>query len=356
MATRNDWATAVVSLLTGKERFDVGGERRSGLSLLHNQLLNGIAVAYQQRLERAFRQEGPILLLERMPRELPHLQGTLIVSRWLQKALWRPHIFPVNRVELAHDNPFTHGLVRVADALARVAASPEVKTSLRALSRDLSIGIPNEELNSLGVVSKILPPQWSAYKPAWSLAVAVLTKTSLFGHRGAYAGIGVAVESWPLLETLLERTLEEVSRVGQTRGLLLESRMKGKERLLTQVGSSPQENFSPEPDGRLFNEGRVVATFEAKYSVFNGRAPVREHIFQSLSTAAACGSPVAVLVYPGDFEPLNWRVSGFNGQPKHLLAIGLDMFTWLTPDQKDARAEALISALTSLGGHLSPSL
>ena len=341
VATNEDWITATVSLLTGKEAIDIAGERQAGVSQLHSRLMDGIAAVYHQRLERAFRQEGPIVLLERMPRELPYLQGTLNITRWVQKVLWRPHIFPVSRVELAHDNPFTNVLVRVADTLAKVAVSPRVMTGLKAWSRNLSPGFSTAKFNPTVVAARALPEQWNAYKPAWSLAVAVLTKTSLFGPTGIHAGIGVAVEAWPLLETLLEKTLQAACRVRQN----LEYKVKGVEQLLTPHGTPPQKSFSPVPDGRLFKQGNIIATFEAKYSDFNDRIPDREHIYQSLSTAAACGSTVAVLVYPGKFDPQTWEVHGFNGNPRYLIAIGLDMFTWLPPSKIDARGRALLNAL-----------
>ena len=348
IATNEDWATATVSLLTGREAIDVAGERWAGVSPVHNRLLEGVAAVFLRRLERAFRQEGPIVLLERVARELPHLQGTLDVTRWVRKAFWRPHIFPVSRVELAHDNPFTHGLVRVAFTLANVAGSGRVRSGLAALARDLSLGLSATKFDTARVVSRALPAQWSAYKPAWSLAVAVLTKTSLFGPTGNHTGIGIAVEAWPLLETLLERSLQAAVRVGQSQGRTLEYEIKGTVPLLMPAGTLSQASFSPEPDGRLFEGGQNIATFEAKYSAFDGKVPVRQHIYQSLSTAAACGSPIAVLVYPGNFEPRTWQVQGFNGKPMHLLAMGLNMFAWLPPHQIHARGEAVLNALANI--------
>ena len=354
--TDGDWTTATVSLLTGREAIDVGGERRAGVSALHNRLLDGIAAIFHNRLERAFQQDGPIVLLERIPRELPYLHGTLNVTSWTRKALWRPHIFPVSRIELASDNPFTHGLIRVSNALARIAVSVRVRTGLRALSRDLSPGVIADKFSTVGIASRILPEQWSAYKPAWSLAVAVLTKTSLFGPTGTHKGIGIAVEAWPLLETLLERTLQAVGRVGLNQGRILEYRMKGRVPLLTETYTPHQPSFSPEPDGRLFENGNLVATFEAKYSKFDGKVPSREHIYQALSTAAACGSTVAVMVYPGDFKVRTWHVHGFSGKPMHLLALGLDMFALFPPDQIDARGKMVLTALASINTDKLPTI
>ena len=344
VATVDDWPRAAIWLMTGEETIDVGGDRRARQSPLHNRFSESIAAAYYQRLERAFRQEGPIVLLERASRDLPHLHGKLDVTSWVKHALWRPHIFPVSRTELARDNPFSHGLVRVAHALGNLTNDHILSAKLRALSRDLSPGL-TDRVDLLGVESMALPEQWSAYTPAWALAVAVLTRTSLFGPSGTHVGIGVAVEAWPLLETLLERVLQVTSRIGRTRGRAVEFDIKGTMPLLTPLGPATDTGFSPEPDGRLYEDGNLVATFEAKYAAFDGKSPPRGHIYQTLSTAAACGSPTAILVYPGSFETRAWLVNGFGGRPMRLLALGLRMFSWHASSQLDTNAEAVLDAL-----------
>ena len=345
VATDDDWTTAAVSLLTGKEGVDVAGERRAGTSQTHNKLLDGVAGVYLKRLERAFRQEGPIVLMERVVAELPYLHGKLDATRWARSALWRPHIFPVARTQLAQDNPFTRGLLLVADTLAHVCSNQKTRNGLRAISRDLAAGMPQGGSVSAGLSSRSLPEQWSAYKPAWSLAAAILSKTSLFGPTGQHTGVGLAIEAWPLLETLLERTLQSVERVGLVAGRSFAYQMQGEVRLLEPVGALPQRRFAPEPDGRLFENGALVASFEAKYSSFDGAAPARDHTYQALSTAAACGAPLAVLVYPNAFEPKVWEVTGFHNTPAHLVAIGLDLFKWLPAGEANARGEMVLNAL-----------
>jgi hypothetical protein len=343
-----DWVTAVVTLLTGREGIDVAGERRAGFSKNHNRLLDAVAGVYLRRLERAFRQEGPIVLMERRSSELPSLQGKLDVSRWARTALWRPHIFPVVRTEFAQDNPFTRGLLLVSDALTRVCEDQKTSAGLQALSRDLSVGLPRNAPPPSGIASRALPEQWSAYKPAWSLAMAILSRTSLFGPTGGHAGVGLAIEAWPLLETLLERTLQAVERVGKTRGRAVSYRVQGDVPLLTPRGHSPQSKFAPSPDGRLFERGELLATFEAKYSSYDGSVPKREHIYQALTTAAACGASTAVLVYPATFEPQVWDVSGLSGQPTVLVAVGLGLYKWLPPSEVDARANKLLDFIDGL--------
>jgi hypothetical protein len=125
----------------------------------------------------------------------------------------------------------------------------------------------------------------------------------------------------------------------------MEYLIHGEVELLTPRGPKPQLPFRPEPDGRLWEDNKLLASFEAKYSVFDGTSPPREHVYQAIATAAACGAPVAVLCYPGKFAPLTWDVSGFQQAPKCLVAFGLDMFRWLPPARQHERAAALIQSL-----------
>lgn len=348
IAAGAEWVTSVVSLLTGREGIDVAGERRAGFSKNHNKLLEAVAQTYLRRLERAFRQEGPIVLLERRGAELPYLQGRLDATRWARTALWRPHIFPVVRTEFAQDNPFTRGLVLVSDTLAQVSTDQRTRAGLRALSRDLSVGLPRNAPPPNGIAARSLPEQWSAYKPAWSLAMAILSRTSLFGPTGSHSGVGLAIEAWPLLETLLERTFQALERVAKATGRSLSYQMQGEIVLLSPRGHPPQERFAPKPDGRLFENGQLLATFEAKYSPYDGKSPKREHVYQAVATSAACGAPIAVLVYPDSFEPQVWNVSGFSGRPTVLLAVGLGLFQWQSPSDNDARAARLLAFLDGL--------
>jgi hypothetical protein len=348
VATEGDWVSAVVALLTGSEAVDAAGERQASFSIIHNKLLDAIAGIYLQRLESAFRREGPIMLMERVSVQLPHLHGTLNVTKWVRTALWQPHIFPVSRTELARVNPFTRGLLYVAEALAHQSSNLQVRAKLRTLARDLSAGLPHGANGSPLVTTRPLPAQWSAYKPAWSLALAILTKTSLFGPTGHHTGVGLAIEAWPLLEALLKRTLQAIERVGQKNGRLLTYEMQGNIQLLRPLGPAPQKPFEPAPDGRLYEGEKLITTWEAKYSNFDGTVPAREHVYQALTTAAGCGASVAVLVYPGKFDPLVWEVRGFNGGLTRLIAVGLDLFRQLTPEEAYSRGEQLLEIIDGL--------
>lgn len=347
-----NWTTAIVALLTGEERLDIAGERRAGVSQVHNKLLEAIAGVYLSRLETAFRQDGPIVLMERTSKNLPYLHGKLNVTKWARSALWHPHVFPVTRTELALDNPFTRCLAHVAYALAKVATNQGTRNGLFTLARDLSVG--GQDFGQVARIStsRPLPEQWGAYKPAWSLALSILSKTSLFGATGNLTGVGLAIEAWPLLETLLERTLQSVMQVGRHSGRRFSYQMQGSVPLLIHNGGTKYRGFSPEPDGRLFEGGKLVAAFEAKYADFDGQVPPRDHIYQALSTAAACGAPLAVLVYPNAFTPVAWNVSGFQSVPSRLIAIGLDLFKWLPPAQADSRARMVLDAIDAENSEL----
>ncbi|PPT73601.1 hypothetical protein XaplCFBP3122_19815 [Xanthomonas arboricola pv. populi] len=343
VSTNEDWATAVVSLLTGDEGIHIAGERRAGTSRTHATLLDVLADIYLNRLERAFRQEGPIAIMERRKSELPYLQGTLDVSRWAQTALWRPHIFPVSRTLLVSDNVFTQNLIFVAKALAAASTHSRVSNGLRRLVRDLAPGSGSNGTSSQTRAGSALPEQWSAYKPAWSLANAILSKTSLLGAAGHHTGFGLAVEGWPLLETLLERTLRSLVAVAARQGRALTYQMQSKVQLLSPVGVG--RAFNPSADALLVEEGRVLAAFEAKYVAFDQRVPERGHIYQALSTAAACQAPVSVLIYPAAFPHQVWDTCGFGDTPRKLVAVGLDLFKYRSPVQAESQAIELLTFL-----------
>jgi hypothetical protein len=154
----------------------------------------------------------------------------------------------------------------------------------------------------------------------------LLRSQSIIGDPGRATGLEVAVEPWRLLETLLERAIVEVASMGAD----LQVIPKTAHALL--VDPSPAApnatNGFPrwvEPDGVLSRmDGRVAATFEAKYS----NRPKREHVYQALSTAAALTSPVAVLVYPWREERLHYEVVGFHGHPLTLATMGVDLFSY----------------------------
>lgn len=175
-----------------------------------------------------------------------------------------------------------------------------------------------------------LPAQWASYAPAWDIAAPILRSQSVVGDPGRATGLEVAVEPWRLLETLLERTLVTLAATdGDVR-----VEQKTTPPLLTGEDSAGGADAFPsavEPDGLLTHaDGRVLATFEAKYS----KRPKRDHVYQALATAAALTSPVACLLYPWSEPPRRFDVTGFHGHPQTLMTIGVDLFGYRRGDSE----------------------
>jgi hypothetical protein len=111
------------------------------------------------------------------------------------------------------------------------------------------------------------------------------------------------------------------------------------------------------PDGRLTSGGQHVATFEAKYARFSQEdGPPREHVFQAIATAAAAGSPLAVLVYPDLFEPISWRVHGFGDRPSTLAAIGLGLFAYQRGGGDVERGQRLLALVDGVASSAAEAL
>lgn len=347
-----DWVRATLDLLDPGDPIDVSGDRLAGLAPRHRNLLDALAASYAQRLGRALRRDGPLLLLERRSEELQVLRGKLRATAYLRSAPIRPHRFPVTFDSLSADNDFTRAMAVVAGILERATTSSATASTLTELRVGLRPGSPEFAAVNPSVVSRPLPAQWSVYRPAWSIAVAILSNTSLLRSTGQHRGVEVAIEAWPLLEHLLERGLRSLQVDAAAKGRTINLLPKGLQPLLANP-SLPSSARFVEPDGQLVEAGSTIATFEAKYSPgpLAGAWPPRSHIFQALSTAAACGSPLAVLVYPRSFGPIWWDVAGFGGQPSHLAAVGLGLFSYRRGAGDITAGKALSQVL---GGRPSP--
>lgn len=320
-----DWVPAVLDLLVGASRLDIGADRLAGVAPRRRTLVDILAAIYAARLKGALRRDGPLLLLTRRTDRLPVLKGKLQVGRWAREYLAHPTTFPVAFDELTADNDFSRAMAFVARILANATSESRVRASLLESTRALRPGAPEVAAVSTGVVHRPLPSQWAIYQPAWSVAVAILSQRALLGRRGRLSGLEVAVEAWPLLETLLTRSLAAASLRASATGTKVAVDTSGAT-LLTSLNPVVQGR-EVVPDGRLSNGPTTLATFEAKYSPrYPSEWPQRNHVFQALATAAACRAPLAVLVYPERFGALWWSVSGFSGKPEMLVAIGLDLF------------------------------
>lgn len=343
----SDWTTAVIHLLSKDTRLAVTGSQHSRPSSRKDDLTAALALEYARRLERALRKDGPMQVYERRHEVSRKWRGRLDVSTWARTSAVDPTRFPMGRDELSVLNDFTRGLSVVASLLGRSAAGSEAASRLRRLQNEVIPGSPVPAFVNPAVSRRRLPAQWKSYAPAWDIAAPLLRSQSIIGDPGRATGLEVAVEPWRLLETLLERVLVELASTDAD----LQVTPKTVHPLL--VDRSPDapattESFPRwvEPDGMLARmDGRIVATFEAKYS----NRPKREHVYQTLSTAAALTSPVAVLLYPWKEQPRHFEVIGFHGHPMMLATIGVDLFSY-----RRGRSDRELAS--AIGGLLSASV
>lgn len=337
------WAHAVVQLLREDSRISVTGSQRSRPGRARQDLTAVIAFEYARRLERALSRDGPMQVFERHEHASRRLNGQLDIGAYARNAWRDPVLFPIRRDELTVANDFARGLSLVSHAFRRSVADTTLSARLRRLESAVIPGHPLPSHLNPSTASRRMPAQWAAYRPAWDIAAAVLRNRSLINDPGHSAGLEVAVEPWPLLETLLERSLDAVERWSSA---TLRSVPKKHYPILMSGDNIAGE---VEPDGVLENaSGQVVATFEAKYTR-PGPHPKEEHRYQALATAAVLHAPLAVLVYPGPDAPTIYDVQGFNGQPARLATIGLDMYGYERDSGAAIRAEGiarLIAAAT----------
>lgn len=320
-----DWTSAVIHLLSERTRLAVTGSQHSRPSDRKDDLTAALALEYARRLEGALRTDGPMLVYERQQAVSRRWRGRLDVTAWARTSAVDPTRFPMEHDELSALNDFTRGMSVVAGLLGRSAAGSEVASRLRRLQNSVIPGSPLPAFVNPTVTRRRLPPQWASYAPAWDIAAPILRSQSVVGDPGRATGLEVAVEPWRLLETLLERSLAAIAAADAN----LRVPPKTTYPLLSDADAqwSGSDDFprAVEPDGLLMHaDGRVLATFEAKYS----NRPKRDHVYQALTTAAALASPTAVLLYPWSERPRRLDVAGFHGHPHTLVTIGADLFAY----------------------------
>ncbi|MEU3014227.1 5-methylcytosine restriction system specificity protein McrC [Nocardia asteroides] len=338
------WAHAVVQLLREDSRISVTGSQRSRPGSARRDLTAVIAFEYARRLEWALSKDGPLQVFERQDHTSRRLNGQLDIGAYARSAWHDPVLFPVRRDELTVANDFARGLSLVSHAFRRSVADTALSARLRRLESAVIPGHPLPGHLNPSAASRRMPAQWAAYRPAWDIAAAVLRNRSLINDPGHSVGLEVAVEPWPLLETLLERTLDAVERWSST---TLKSVPKKHYPILLSRGVIAGE---VEPDGVLKNAaGKVVATFEAKYTRPSTH-PKKEHRYQALATAAVLHAPLAVLVYPGPEAPKIYDVQGFNGHPARLATIGLDLYGYERDFGATRRAAAVCRLIATATG------
>jgi hypothetical protein len=350
VAGNGDWVPAVLDLL-GDGRTSITGTRQAGRSPYRPDLLDALAILYEQRLSEAIRLEGPLLMLHRYQQVGRRLNGKLDVTSWTRSSVLKPHLFPVTRDAFDADNDFTSAMSIVAIRLARVTRRTELAQRLTACARELRPGLQPREVVDPSVIQRPVPSQWRKYGPAWSIAVAVLSRSSLLQRSGSNLGVEVAIEAWPLLERLLERALTAAAKAADTEGRALAVEPKQRARLMTPILQAPPRRLSRLhgdtsviPDGLLSEGGTPVASFEAKYATPNGSMALRPHVFQAVSTATAVNSPLAVLVYPERSEPVIWRAEA-GGRPVHVAAVGLDLYSYRRGAGDVERGKVLLDLL-----------
>lgn len=346
---REDWVTAALDLLLPATRASIADERRGGLAR-SRQPLDVLASIYSDRLGRALRRDGPVLVMERRSDVRQLLAGKLDVTRWSRTAAWRPEDLPTTFQTLSADNDFTRLMSHAATVLGAASHDLQVRGRLLRMSSELRPGAPPHFALDPAAAARSLPPQWAAYAGAWDIAVSVLSGKSLLGPRGRRQGVSLAIEAWPLLETLLTRALQQAVRLGRDHGREMRCPPKHGSELIRPAPRSPGRRRSAEPDGRLLDGTSTIASFEAKYSPGDGTDPPRQHVFQALATAAACRAPLAVLVYPDEFEPVRWDTSGFGGRPGRLVSIGLGLFGYRRGEGDRQRGRRILDLVEDLVG------
>ncbi|MFJ3490682.1 hypothetical protein [Leifsonia aquatica] len=265
------------------------------------------------------------------------LRGKLNVTSWVKSAVFDPTVFPLSRDDMTVANDFTRGVSLVAGWLARALPGGQIASRLRRLQTAVIPGHAVPTYVDPAVALRPLPNQWRSYKPAWDIAAPLLRNRSAIGDPGRAAGLEVAVEPWPLLETLLTRSLKAIER--ERDGYAF-----GKKRNHSLLVQGSKHRLGVEPDGMLLFEGSVAATFECKHTV-SGPTPSEAHAHQALATAAAVGSPVSVLVYPGDEPVTTYEVVGFYGAPACLVTVGLSLFSYVRGSGDSQCADLLMKCI-----------
>lgn len=350
LETEADWLTAVVELM--ERRIGLGAESRvSPTSPRH--LRDVLADLFAVRLSQALAHDGPIAVLERRDETRTMLRGRLHVGRWVRHAATTPQRFPVSFDALTTDNAYSRALSFVARQLASSCSDRRVRATLLRSARLLRPGAPEVAALDPGIHRRSLPPQYGAYRPAWALAVAILSGRTLVGSKGRRYGFSVVVPTWPLLETLLRRTLRASAEIATSEGEVLSALPKGRVDFLLPRDPPELDARQVEPDGRLVQaSGSVRATFEAKYKNHHDPGwPSREDVFQAACAAAACRSRLAVLVYPGRFTDKIWAVRNMPSGPLLLAAIGLDLFSYRRQDDH-SRGQRILKLIREMEARL----
>lgn len=327
------WIESALALLTSQDRVELGGDRPSGLSEYRPSLWEALAARYVARLEVALGREGPLLLFEEHRERDAVLRGRLDVDAFFSGFPGTIGNLPFSVRQLSADNDFSRALAVVASVMSRSVRSPTLRARLSEAAFRMRPGYGAANTIPAHIETRSLPVQWAVYRPAWSIAAAIIRRRSLLAPLGRSHGIAVAFEAWPLLETLLTRALSRAVSTAVASRPHLSSHPQTSFDLLVPVDRTHTAH-GVRPDGLLLEAGAPLATFEAKYRDFDPKdGPARNEIYQAVSTALAVGAPTAVLVYPNELPGREWRVVSHSAGPVRLFAVGLSMFSYRAGDE-----------------------
>ena len=339
----DDWIGSVLALMENGRVIPAG--ERAGDAGARTTLIDAMARTYADRLTDVLATEGPITLITRREVSGSFLSGRLNVSKWASSASWQAHVFPSEVQELSRRNEYNDALAHVAVLLSAATNSVRLRTCLVDLAAQLSSGRSAPLTLPTGIEERQLPGQWMSYSPAWTIAQMVLRQRVPLSDRRMLDGMSLAIEPWPLLETLLDRSLKRVVALNRDVRPDLRTTKQKEVRFMEPIGGGHAPAVL-RPDSILVEGTRVIANFEAKYRDFSATGrPLREECYQAITASRAVGSPLAVLVYPGRLAPRSWTVLEDGPHPKRLTVVGLEMFSYRRGTGDIERAHLLMSLL-----------
>lgn len=356
--TRPDgsWATAIVDLLSPSSKASLGVHQKMSSATRFRDLPDAFAKEYASRLEYGLRRDGPLSAHVRTELVSPRLGGKLKLSSWLKSRITSPGAFPQERSTISLDNRFSNALAWTAEYLARMTEDYSVASKLRSIAVAIRPGEARviKPVDS-SVVLATLPDQWRGYSDAWDIVKMVIKKSSPLSRDSRGSGFDLAIEPWPLLESLASRIAQalaaDYSQDGPPgfEGLGYSGKYRARKlnSEATSTNSPPFKDGYVIPDAMLRFHGSPIVTFESKYSAVS-HSKLRLHSFQALTTGAVLEVPVAVLIYPGSFGPVVWDVQGFYGGMRTLIAFGVDMYSYRHGGEV-ALAERLRAAIDGAG-------
>ncbi|QOS67358.1 hypothetical protein GS424_012635 [Eggerthella guodeyinii] len=333
----SSWEQAVLGLIDSKTRFYISTTKRASREQdFRPTLTEVLAMAYSNLLHRAVLKEGPMLSYERERRSSSKLSGRLNLSKWIARASIDPAHFDITKDELKSDNEFSRAMCAVAERILTSNVTPATKRHLQRAIREMRPDCPRSFSANSSITERLFPEQWPGYRQAWEMASAFI-RGGLFksGSFGTEFGVEVAVEPWPMLETLLERCLKWIC-----------SEAHYADRYETQKSRRILKgcNRSVKPDGLLIRNGKIIACIDAKYKTSK---LLRDDLYQAIATAATFKAPISILVYPDD-APMQLYPTTISDHPKAVATVGINMFSYSIAANLENHAIGIMQALEAV--------